>query len=401
MGLRPPLLPHWADSPGGGDTGPIEPSEGYKSRGFNHGEAPGAGHHNWSLKDLGDWIRYMASSRLIDHWHRGDLKTSVAALVTAVAGGENVVSQSLDLRWVLVGQLTGGDGALLLVSKDGQTWTQITTTKEVGLRAVVYHAGSTKAWVAVGDADGSDSYMLRQLVAGSWTETANPKNFDLYAVATNGVDTLLAAGEFDGSDIYLIRSTDHGATWSEIAAITEAASAQINAIAHSPELDVWVLGGQDAGGAPIMYSSADDGSTCTSRTLDAAATGPIIDIRWTGTAFVAVCEDGEIHRSTDGVTWVLVVDGSASYDYQSLAVQRIDAVQSGLLLTVAVGPTGPNVLYSDDDGLTWQWMPRQPELPDYTDNTWRFVAAHNGFLLVAQDTSVGDVQAAYGPTLID
>ena len=58
-----------------------------------------------------------------------------------------------------------------------------------------------------------------------------------------------------------------------------------------------------AGVSGRLYSSTDDGLTWVARTT--GTTGTIVDVKWTGTEFVAFVSTLEILYSTDGQTWTL------------------------------------------------------------------------------------------------
>lgn len=56
---RPSLLLRWANAVTGSFPGRLEPNDGKKDVGFDDGEAPPAGEHNWIFGLAGDWIQYL------------------------------------------------------------------------------------------------------------------------------------------------------------------------------------------------------------------------------------------------------------------------------------------------------------------------------------------------------
>lgn len=56
---RPSTLLRWANAVTGSFPGRLEPNSGKKDVGFDDGEAPPAGHHNWLFGVAGDWITYL------------------------------------------------------------------------------------------------------------------------------------------------------------------------------------------------------------------------------------------------------------------------------------------------------------------------------------------------------
>ncbi|NIR31661.1 MAG: hypothetical protein GWN84_20585 [Gammaproteobacteria bacterium] len=397
MGFRPVELLHWADNPGGGDAGRVEPPEGLKDGGFNNGQRPPAGHHNWLFGVLADWARYNEATRLIDRWVLGQGTASTQAL-NGSGGGFNF--QDKKDTFLLVGDATGSAGTLL-VTDDGEVLTQVSNPKNFALYDVVRVTKQTpggsdsQMFICVGAADGTDAYMIRTTDPfGTWTERTNPKNFDLYAIAEDGDGTIIAAGDYDGSNIYAIRSQDQGDNWTELGGIGTGlgAGAKINGIAWSPLLGMFALVGQDASGVPIIYTTVQ-GDTVWTRTVDAAATGALRAVAWNGKAFVAVADAGEIHRSVDGVTWTLVRDPSSAPDNFNIQDVAADPVTGAI-----IAPTSGYILYSGDDGQTWQFMPHPPAAAA-NNTSWHIAEFHKGFLLATVTGS--DQIAARGGMVID
>ena len=216
---------------------------------------------------------------------------------------------------------------------------------------IIYDAG-LDLFVVVGEADGGDAFIATGIDEAT-VERANPSAFDLLCVGGDGVGVLVAAGEHDGTDQYCVRSTD-GTTWLQ-QAVPGAAGSLVNDVVFAGT--VWVLVGETSGGAPLIWTSPD-----------ATGSGPYV-VRTPGTGaeelkgvayspdtstIIAVGFDGEIHRSTNaGVSWTTVRDlgvGSTAVDLQD--------VQYSNGVFVAIART--HMIYSVDDGLTWQILDGTP-----------------------------------------
>jgi hypothetical protein len=117
--------------------------------------------------------------------------------------------------WVAVGNQDGAD-AYILSSPDGETWTERSNPDNQHLFAVTWDS-RLGLFIAVGD----NGYIATSLDGGTWTQRTCPKVCPLHSVATNG-DVIVAAGLSDGWDTFIVSSID-GETWYERAAPTMAA----------------------------------------------------------------------------------------------------------------------------------------------------------------------------------
>jgi hypothetical protein len=224
-----------------------------------------------------------------------ELLERTSGLQVALKGA--AYSSSLGL-YVVVG---GSDGtqAVIFTSPDLVTWTQRipTVPKAFGLNGVVWNG---TAFIAFGDADGTDGYLLRSTNGTTWAEIANAKNFALNAGAVNGA-TVVLVGPADGTDTYILRSTDSGATFSEIA---NTGNTTMNGIVFTGGLFVAV--GEVLTGNPKI-STSPTGATWTNRTPAVAQATALNAVGWDGTRLVAVGDStGSVPHallSTDGTTW--------------------------------------------------------------------------------------------------
>lgn len=80
---RPSTLLRWANAVTGGKPGRIEPNDGKKDQGFDDGEAPAAGEHNWIFGLAGDWITYLdeQATRLLNAALLSALNTFARTLI--------------------------------------------------------------------------------------------------------------------------------------------------------------------------------------------------------------------------------------------------------------------------------------------------------------------------------
>lgn len=152
---------------------------------------------------------------------------------------------SSDLEiFVAVGQADGAD-SYILTSPDGTTWTERapTVAKNITLNSVVWSSDLT-LFVAVGNADGTDAYIVTSPDGTTWTERSNPKNFALYGLewcADLGV--FVAVGQDDGPDAYFLKSFD-GTNWIEV---VNPADDVLYEITWSADLGVFIAVGDDDG----------------------------------------------------------------------------------------------------------------------------------------------------------
>lgn len=126
---RPISLPSWAELPGDGYPGAIEPNEGRKQNGWANGARPPAAHVNWLLRDHSRWLAYLAQesdprARLADALARPMYTDAILSSGHAWHGGavSNVGSNGLanTRYWVAGG--SGGNTALAFSASAGSAW---------------------------------------------------------------------------------------------------------------------------------------------------------------------------------------------------------------------------------------------------------------------------------------
>lgn len=379
---RPLQVPRWADVD---QTDIVEPSSGRKDEGWNTADRPPAQHMNWLQNRLASWVGHYSEMQ-IHNWFLSSETLAENAATNAIASGGIEVqgfTPTIVRAWLGVGGPLGAK-PLIYSSHNGERLTLDDTgaVKNFALNGCVYDP-SLDVWVLVGDADGADAYILSGLPGptSSWTERANPKNFELLAVANDGAGLFVAAGVHDGTDMYAVTSPD-GTTWTE--RVIAAAAGQVNSIVWTGTNFVAV--GQDGGGAPLIWTSPD-GITWTSRTPGATSAGRLTSVAYNGRAVIAVGNEGEIHQSLDdGVTWTLVRNPGSSPEDENL---RSVGADPGNGLLIVIQDVLDLMLYSIDDGLTWVRLPHTPRF-----NTPFAVGADaGGFIIAGSDLLAPTTQA--------
>jgi hypothetical protein len=233
--------------------------------------------------------------------------------------------------FVAVGDADGTD-AYIVTSSDGITWTERSNPKNFRLKSAV-RSGSI--FVAVGEADGTDAYIITSSDGTTWTERSNPKNVQLNSVTWSG-SIFVAVGLGDGTDAYIVTSSD-GITWTER---SNPKNIGLNGITWSGSLFV-AVGSNDGTDAYIITSS--DGTTWTERSNPKGAN--LFAIAWNGSIFAALGPfdgtDTYIVTSPDGITWTernapntLAIQGNCVWNGGFfVAVGNADAVDAYILIS--------------------------------------------------------------------
>ena len=196
--------------------------------------------------------------------------------------------------FVAVGQVDVTD-AYLITSPDGITWTERANPKNIRLNDIVF---GNSLFVAIGDPDGAtDSYIITSPDGIIWTERSNPKNFRLIEI-TFANSLFVAVGLEDGTDAYIVTSPD-GITWTERA---NPKNFGLTGIIFGNSIFV-AVGQVDGTDAYLITSS--DGITWTERSNPKNFN--LSDVAFGNSIFVAVGApdgtDAYIVTSPDGITW--------------------------------------------------------------------------------------------------
>ena len=251
--------------------------------------------------------------------------------------------------WVAVGEADGADG-YILSSPDGVTWTEHANTHNIDLRAVAFGNG---LFVAVGAADtvsGGHAYILTSTDGAAWTErSGGAKQYGLNAVAY-GDNVWCAVGDNDTGDAYIVTSDSTGVTWTERAAGTIATLILKTVYFNG---GVWSAGGYEAATSKGYFLKSTNGTTWADGDSFAACT--IRSIAFGNGKYVAVGFDSSVggtvvFNSTDAITWVKQTYTSTNYIYSITCSHNVwVGVGSGLLLRSAI--------FYSLDGSTWYEAP--------------------------------------------
>jgi hypothetical protein len=246
----------------------------------------------------------------------------------------------------------------------GITWTPLTTTPSttVTLNAVSYDAYGTRYFVA-----GNGGAILQSTDAVTWTPQTSittKTSSDLYAIANNGANTIVATGAAGT----IITSLDGGASWTA-QTISGSPSPALNGVAFGYVTSLGAYRFMAVGTSGTVLLSVD-GVTWTSATssLPSPITSSVVKgvayglVGGYGT-FVVVTVGGYATMTSDGgSTWTTPVQVSTSADLNAVTASLNAAVPLSTTVTtttnafVAVDAAGNIYRYSSPDvGTSWTW----------------------------------------------
>ncbi len=195
-----------------------------------------------------------------------------------------------------------GDGLTFASSDAGATWPTTATTLSPGVvHAVAFGDDTAAKWIAVGNRGTSTANDQGWEIwtstddGASWSSNASQVAVTgrLTGVATDGAGTWLAVGQsvsdpppdppLGPGDALVVRSTDDGATWSEVHL---PAVSELHGVATNGSL--WVAAGQVDAGDPCVVTSADAGATWSAPAV-LGASGHLFNVatNWAGDWMVA------------------------------------------------------------------------------------------------------------------
>ena len=257
-----------------------------------------------------------------------------------------IVYGAADDLWVAVGDADGTD-SYIITSSNGVDWIEQapTVAKNLRLNSVAYGGG---IFVAVGWADGTDGYILTSTDGATWTERGNPDNRILYGVTYDGTNSqFIAVGNADATDAYIITSPN-GTTWTER---SNAKQGTLRGVVEGGGVLVAVGDVTAASDAYILTST--DGATWTERSnpsaqgLNSVAYGVVAGAG----LFVAVGQNGglgqaRIMTSPDGINW------TSRNNPQDVDLNK---VTFGFGIFVAVGDniSGDAYILTSRNGIDW------------------------------------------------
>ena len=217
------------------------------------------------------------------------------------------------------------------VSTDGITWVAVTGLPSLAPKGLVYAGGKWFLFFS----SGTLGYVSTDGVAfTSFTLYASSLVWDC-AVASG--TTIIVGTESIGR-----RSTDSGATWSDV---TIMSGASVRAIAASPTAMIAVAGNVSIG---TFRRSLDGGATWSAITSPSAAKTPS-SVAYGGGRFVVVFTDGWSAYSTDdGATWT---NGGRAGTSTNVVGPSNELTYAGAFV---VGATSANDrIYSSQDAVAW------------------------------------------------
>lgn len=202
--------------------------------------------------------------------------------------------------------------------------------------------------------EGSAVLALGALPAASW-QALGPFGGDVADVAASPTAPgVVLAGLAPSSGVggSLFRSTDGGASWSEVASL---AGLSIYDLEFAPD------GSAYAGTLDSVYKSTDGGASWTQQNLGIGANDQVLDLEidpsdpsriWAGVADALGNQTNTLLLSTDaGATWTVRVPAGGPYGFSSIAVHPSDSNRVYAAWQGSFG--GGGVFVSSDGGLTW------------------------------------------------
>jgi len=317
MVTKPSDFIDWAT----GSATVTEPSSGLKSSGWSADDVVADGHINWLLKRLDEWVQYLEEKDSYIITHVWDERSNPKSFDL------NDIFDTGSL-FVAVGNADGTD-AYIVTSTDGITWTERSNPKNYDLYGIA-HNGSL--FVAVGAADGTGAYIVTSSDGITWIERSNPKNFALNSVVYDSNNSLfIAVGAADGTDAYIVTSSD-GITWTERSNPKNFALKDI-----ATDNSGLLIAVGDADGTDAYIITSPDGITWTERSNPK-------NFRLLGVAYnqnmkywVAGGDsdgsDAYILASNDGLSWV-----EQKNNYTSISSLVYNEYRKLVIGGVAIGP---------------------------------------------------------------
>ena len=271
------------------------------------------------------------------------------------------VSKDYGVTWRTVGNITGADFITCLCS---------------GANGIGYllTGGDVHVWKTT-------DYGETWADLGQVSKAANGGHFaNAYGMMMTRKGTLLVA-DADGNGGHIHRSTDQGATWEDMGAISPRPLYRLNKIKDGVIVNGW---------AGHVYKSTDDGVTW----IDMGQVSPaplyaIENLDDDGTVLIAT-EDGHVFRSTDnGTTWNDAGKvGDAADDFAWLGGARV-------LYSTYAGTR--SVYLSEDSGVSWKEIAGVPLEPD--DWLDHFITVHDRDVrMVVGGTKIGLIVYSRIPT---
>lgn len=305
-GRRPEDVPLFAtNAPAGGL---VEPVEIVRTQGFSTKTRPPAQWVNWMFYWIGQWIDFLRGASL-SNWQRYDASAGTANLIQGDADITTVeaLSSAAPIYPAYRYLAVASADAHLYTSRDGRSFKQLTPHPTVGFGNPQFVLWTGTRWLCATD---------QPALWWSWpSQTTNPSGSSLDNDTTAWNAVTLPGGV---TTPLWIASDGTG----KVAAVTA---------------------------TNVLYSSTN-GTSFVNAVLSAAPVGAFTSLVWTGHAWVAVTDHGEVYRTADGsTTWTL--EGTT---WESPHSWLIATDGAGTVVGYVTGDTGIIKLrISTDDGTTW------------------------------------------------
>jgi photosystem II stability/assembly factor-like uncharacterized protein len=257
------------------------------------------------------------------------------------------------------GFVVGNYSRIAKTTDGGFTWSAVnSTTTSTQLWSLTFNNTGT-----IGLASGASSALLRTTNGGdSWTPvTGFPASLTFYSVRF-GSDNV---AYLSGSNGYYFKSTDAGATWTDIS--YHFTTKALNDVSFADNLTGYIVA------TGFIAKTTDGGMSWTEQTSPFA--GDINEVVSPSPNFaVAGCDAGWILRTTDGgANWSQIATGITGTNSDILAIDFINDS-----LGMAVGYNGTTALTADG-GATWKpggtITGGNPWDMDMVDDSYAWVAA--------------------------
>lgn len=337
MARRPQRMPRWAYDPPAGAL--IEPPSSEQEDGWATGQKPPAQYLNWLLHHYSAWCDFLRGASLA-RWEIVALAYSTSVLTFGALSVDDSTAESTSLITRNVIAAIDGGGNCVFTSVRGQVWTRRTNFTATGTFYRARYLGG-RHWICV---DHATAGVLLTVAGGSavlsgtgsWTASTLP-------ASTEGVRGI---------------AYDDTSGW--YAAIT-----RTKPIASS---------------GPASWADA---------TLGSVPTGTFLDIAWSGTAFLAVTDDGEVYKASGGSaaggTWTALSPLAAT------GAWRLSEGPDGQIVAWREN-TGATLSFyvTTNDGTTWTEVVSSPSVERvrslrYTDSIWVAATTEAPYLWQSND----------------
>ena len=348
MARRPLALTRWAYDPPAGRL--IEPTVTEQTNGWNTNDEPPAQYFNWMFHTLSGWADFLRGASQAK-WQSDTLPYDTSVLTSASLAVDSVTVESTSLiKRNVIAAVDGGGNCVYTTVRAGNatSWVRRTNFTASGTFWRAFFcgpSGSERFWICV---DHASAGVLLTTAAnsavlsgtGSWAGATLPGG-------TKGV----RAVAYDGS-----------AYWAAVARDT------------------------------ILATPNASPTSWTAATLGTAVTGVFRDLVWTGTAFLAVTNQGEVYRASGG--------SAAAATWTALSAMPTGAADWRL----TVGPDGTVLAWvenlgaaadfylTDDDGSSWTAITSSPSVEriksiTFADSVWMAATVEAPYVWQSNDAT--------------